>query len=492
MIFFPIVLAVYFFIPKKLRTVWLLAASYYFYMSWNAMYIILIGLSTVATYLSAILFERFNGEGTEKGIKKKKITMVFCIVLNLGILGFYKYGNFFLDTINGILGVFRLSLGVKHFDILLPVGISFYTFQALGYMIDVYRGDVKVEKNFVKYALFVSFFPQLVAGPIERSKTLLKQINDIPNLKLWNAQRITRGAIMMVWGLFLKMVLADRLAIFVDTICGNYRMYGSIELVLALYAFLLQVYCDFYSYSVIATGAAGIMGIELMENFNAPLFSRTIKEYWARWHISLGTWFRDYLYIPLGGSRKGKTRKYINLMIVFLLCGLWHGVGWNYVIWGGLHGAYQVVGEMTYPYRKKIREKFRIKTDCFSRFLLECAVTYSLVSLNGAFFKTKTVREALVFLKRILVKPDLWILFDGGIYRLGLNRSEMNILVFGLMILLFVGIVRYKCNETIDVFLLKQNIWFEWLFIIGMIFMIFAFGEYGPKFDPQQYVYFQF
>ncbi len=347
-------------IPKKARGIWLLVASYYFYMSWNAQYAVLIGGSTIITYCSGLLIGKFNGEGVKSGVIKKKITLILCIAINLGILAVFKYGNFVIESINSLLNGLHISAIERRFDLLLPVGISFYTFQALGYIIDVYRGDVEIEKNFPRYALFVSFFPQLVAGPIERSKNLLSQMKHIEDIKLYNSKRVTSGAIMMVWGLFMKMVIADRVSLLVDTVFDNYRMYGSTELILAAIGFTIQIYCDFGSYSIIAIGAAKIMGFELMENFNTPYFARNIREFWSRWHISLSTWFRDYLYIPLGGNRKGKLRKAINIMIVFLVSGLWHGADWSFIVWGGIHGLYQVMADLYANTRLAIRRKLNI------------------------------------------------------------------------------------------------------------------------------------
>lgn len=488
--FFPIVLAVYFIIPKKLRTIWLLITSYYFYMSWNAKYATLIGGSTVITYLSALLFERFREK--DNSIIKRRITMIVCIVINLGILAVFKYANFAIDSLNAILGLFNISNIHYRFNFLLPVGISFYTFQALGYMIDVYRGDVEAEKNFIRYALFVSFFPQLVAGPIERSKNLLSQMRKIEDIKVWNARRITSGAILMIWGLYMKMVIADRAAILVDNVFDNYRMYGRTELIVAIIGFSIQIYCDFGSYSMIAIGAAKIMGFELMENFNAPFMARNIRDFWSRWHISLSTWFKDYLYIPLGGNRKGKIRKSINIMIIFLVSGLWHGANWTFVIWGGIHGLYQVIGGYTQSIRKKICNALDVNTTCFSWRFLETFVTYILFLFSLIFFRAKTIGEAMIVIKRIIFKPTQWLIFNDGLYTLGLDRTEITILLFSVLSLLIVDLIRFKLGMTIDKFLFTQNTWFEWLVIIMLLLMIITFGKYGPTFEPQQFIYFQF
>lgn len=491
-IFFPIVVLIYFVIPKKGKRLWLLVASYYFYMCWNPVYALLIAGSTVLTFVSGILMKKCSKIGSLRGSQYKKIILALCLIINLGILGIFKYGNFIIESINGILKVLHISVISRRFDLLLPVGISFYTFQALGYIIDVYRDEREVENSFVRYALFVSFFPQLVAGPIERSKNLLSQIRNIHTIKLWDAKRITSGAILMVWGFFMKMVIADRVSLLVDTVFDNYRMYGSTELIIAIIGFAIQIYCDFGSYSLIAIGSSKIMGIHLMENFNTPYFAHSIKDLWSRWHISLSTWFRDYLYIPLGGNRRGKMRKALNTMIVFIVSGLWHGANWNFVVWGGIHGFYQVTADFIKPFREKVQEKLKIRTNCFSWELLQIAVTFGLFVFALIFFRADSITDALLYIKRIFVRPTPWILFNGGIFELGLDRVEMNILAFSVLLLLLVDLVRYKKKMTIDAFLMEQNLWFEWAAIIGLIVMIFVFGEYGPVYDAQQFIYFQF
>ena len=443
----------------------------------------------MATYVGGILISAYK----KGNIKKKRfITMVMCLVLNLGILALFKYANFAIETVNILLNALHMESIDHRFNFLLPVGISFYTFQALGYVIDVYRGDVEAEKSFVRYALFVSFFPQLVAGPIERSKNLLNQMRNIEDIKIFNSKRITSGAILMVWGYFMKMVIADRVCVLVDTVFNNYRMYGSTELVAAAIGFTIQIYCDFGSYSLIAIGAARIMGFELMENFNAPYFATSIRDFWGRWHISLSTWFRDYLYIPLGGNRKGTMRKYVYTMIVFLVSGLWHGANWNYIAWGGIHGLYLVVGDATKLYRAKLIDKFCVNTTCFSWRLLQNIETFLLVVLAWIFFRADTITHALRYIKRIIIKPTPWILFNEGLYNLGLDRTEMDILIISVLVLLAVDIIRERKKMTIDVFLFTQNIWFEWVTIIALVIMIFIYGEYGPTFDAKQFIYFQF
>lgn len=489
MIFFPVVLALYFVIPKALRQIWLLAASYYFYMSWNARYALLIAASTLITYVSGIAIERYR-DGGRTG---RRLTVLFsCLGINLGILLFFKYGNFLIASLDRGLELLHIGSVDQRFYFLLPVGISFYTFQALGYTIDVYRGDVRAETNLIRYALFVSFFPQLVAGPIERSKNLLSQMQNIAEIKLWNARRVTSGTILMIWGFFVKMVIADRAAVLVNTVFDNYRMYGSTELVLAAVFFALQIYCDFGSYSLIAIGAAKIMGFELMENFNTPYFACSIREFWSRWHISLSTWFRDYLYIPLGGNRRGRVRKSVNIMIVFLASGLWHGADWSYVVWGGIHGAYQVIGDYLASFREKCIRKLRVNTACFSWKFLQTTVTFILVVFAWIFFRADSIGDAFHYIRRIWMRPTPWVLFNGEIFTLGLDRPEMNILLVSICMLGLVDLVRYRKKMTLDVFLMQQNLWFRGGIMIGLVVLIFVCGKYGVGFDPQQFIYFQF
>ena len=318
-VFFPIVLFIYFIIPRKIRYIWLLVTSYYFYMCWNARYALLLFTSTVVTYAVALMMRHWK-----ENVLLKKSMVVTSLVINLGILLFFKYFNFVFDSIEKILSKTGMSFQAPVLDILLPVGISFYIFQAVGYTIDVYRGKIEPEKNLLRYALFVAFFPQLVAGPIERSGNLLPQLQKVHELKLWNPKRIQQGALIMLYGYILKMVIADRAAIYVDTIFDSmlYSNYQGFQMAIAVVLFSLQIYCDFGGYSYIAMGAAKIMGFELMDNFKMPYLARNIKDFWDRWHVSLTTWFRDYLYLPLGGSRKGVARKYINIFIVFVVSGL--------------------------------------------------------------------------------------------------------------------------------------------------------------------------
>ncbi len=366
LLFFPLVTVLFFVLPQKLRVAFLLCCSMYYYMCWKAKYIVLIGFSIVVTYIGGLLIERFEKK-TDKGLKKA--TLFFVVVSNLAVLFLFKYYNFFADTLAGVSGG-RVLLPLLQFA--LPAGISFYTFQALGYAVDVYRGQLPAEKNPIVYALFVTFYPQLVAGPIERANNLLPQLKSKTSFRFENMRS---GLLLMCWGMFQKLVLADRLALFVDGVYGQYQQANGAFLLLATVLFAFQIYCDFASYSNIARGAARVMGYELMANFDAPYLSGSVTEFWSRWHISLSKFFRDYLYIPLGGNRKGLPRTCINLMVIFLCSGLWHGANWTFVIWGALHGIARVVELLT---KKRSKEPPLKKADCAGCVYRQCLCLYVL------------------------------------------------------------------------------------------------------------------
>lgn len=484
LIFFPIVLIGLWIAPSKLRQLWLLACSYFFYMCWNPWCILLILFSTVVTFFCPIIMERVQQR------EKKLIIIGAGITVNLALLFYFKYFNFLRGTIGYILGRNFAPL-----DIILPVGISFYTFQALGYAIDCYRGTVKMEKNFIRYALFVAFFPQLVAGPIERSENLLGQLEELnrkPRKELYLPQNIQRGFIMMVWGMFLKTVIADRVAILVDNVYDNIYIYSSTGLIMAFLGFGLQIYCDFCSYSTIAIGAARIMGIELMENFNAPYLATSVSDFWRKWHISLSSWFKDYLYIPLGGNRKGKARKLINNMVVFLCSGLWHGASWTFVFWGAIHGFAVVIETLLRPLVKRADDYFEINKQAFSFVIVRAAIVTCFVDFAWVFFRADSFSLAFDFIKRMLTRPDWWVITDGTIYTYGLDVLEMNILVFATLMLMVVDFIRNRKGLPVDQWLCGEYAVFRVLFLILIIFMIVAFGEYGPGFDSKQFIYFQF
>lgn len=490
LIFFPIVVVLYFVIPKKIRYLWLLAASYYFYMCWNAKYALLLLFSTVVTYLSGLGIEAVKKSKLQE--KKKNHLKKWCVagsfLLNLAVLGFFKYTNFALDSLAEVFQLLHIELNVPKYDILLPVGISFFTFQALSYTMDVYRDDIYAEKNFFRYALFVSFFPQLVAGPIERSKNLLKQLA-VP--KKFQYENLREGILIMIWGFFLKIVVSDRLAIFVDTVYADVATYSGMYLVVATIFFALQIYCDFYGYSVIATGAAKVLGIDLMENFSAPYLARSVAEFWRNWHISLTSWFKDYLYIPLGGSRKGALRKHLNRIIVFLVSGLWHGANWTFVIWGGLNGIYQVLGDLLKPIRDKLVKWLHLNRESVGHHMLQTLTTFALVCVSWIFFRASSLGQAKHIIKSILLTKNAYILFDGSLFSCGLDAKNFNVLVVSLLVLLVADVCKRRgvClrNKVIE-----QDYWVRWVLIAVSICLLLVFGIWGAAYDAASFIYFQF
>ncbi len=399
--FFPSVVIIYFFVPRKMRYVWLLVASYFFYMSWNPKYALLIGISTVITYVSGLIIEKCNQ--SEESFKKlyKKICVVGCVVSNLLILGIFKYANFILINVSVILSSLGFEIVERRLDLLLPIGISFYIFQALSYTLDVSKEKIKAERNILRYGLFVSFFPQLVAGPIERSENLLSQVQNVEKINVWNYERICNGLLLMFWGLFQKLVIADRAAIIVEEVYGHYSFYGLFEIMVATILFAFQIYCDFCGYSNIARGSAQIMGFRLVQNFRQPYLADNIKEFWRRWHISLTTWFTDYLYIPLGGNRKGLLRKYWNIIVVFSVSGLWHGASWNFVAWGMLHAFYQIAEDLYGKIKKRFFARFCKREISLSTKIRKIILTFFFVNFAWIFFASNGFYDAIKIIKQM-------------------------------------------------------------------------------------------
>lgn len=487
-LFFPIVVLLYYVMPKKARRLWLLIASFYFYMSWNVVYGLLILASILITYVCARLLEKTKQEE----VGKRKGILTASILSNLAILVFFKYFYFLYDTLAAILSVAGIKLGPASLSIVLPVGISFYTFQALGYTIDVYRGEVKAETNFIQYALFVSFFPQLVAGPIERSRHLLGQLSRMTKENTWDFEKATRGLLLMLWGYFLKLVIADRAAIFVDFVFKDYYAYYGVTLLVAILLFCLQLYCDFASYSAIAIGAAGVLGIELMQNFAAPFFSRSVGEFWRRWHISLSSWLRDYVYIPLGGNRCSKVRKHWNTLVTFFVSGLWHGASWHYVLWGVLQGIYINIGDWLKPAKEKWTKKYQIKTNSIGYRVGQVLMTDFLLLVSFIFFRANSIRDGVAYLYRMIRHFDIWSLFNGTLSAYSLDQKEWHVLLISLAVLFLVDLYYQKKKLFFDSLVKNQCLVVQYLIVAVLFIMILTFGVYGEGYDATQFIYFQF
>jgi len=468
LIFFIVVTSLYFLIPFTKRWILLLVSSCYFYMAFIPIYILILGFTITIDYFAGIFLE--NAEG-----KRRKLFLIFSLIANIGVLAVFKYYNFISNNLSVFLKGFALDNPLPYLKFILPIGLSFHTFQAMSYTIEVYRGNQKAERHFGIYALYVMFYPQLVAGPIERPQNLLHQFRE---KHVFEYDRVVEGLKLMLWGLFKKIVIADRLAIYVNAVYNNPEQHTGTTFTLATIFFAFQIYCDFSGYSDIAIGVAKIMGFKLMTNFNRPYFANNISEFWKRWHISLSTWFRDYLYISLGGSRVSIPRWYFNLFLVFLISGLWHGASWTYVIWGALNGLYLIFAIIT----QKLRDKFNrvtgiVKVPKLNR-LLQILITFSLSCLAWIFFRANNVSDAFLILKRIFLLPGK--LFIG-------NKQQ---LLYCFASIIFLIMIEFRSEYSgLGALPFKSNNWFrEQVSYASLIVLILLLGV----FDGGQFIYFQF
>lgn len=473
LIFFPIVVFLYFSMPHKHRWLLLLICSYYFYMSWKAEYAILIIVSTVIDYIVGIkIYE-------SKTQKDKNMFLGLSLLSNLGMLFVFKYFNFFSDSARIILQKFAIPLDPLTIKVLLPVGISFYTFQALSYTIDIYRGKMKPQKHLGIFALYISFFPQLVAGPIERARDLLPQFLE---KHYFDYKKATDGLKQMLWGFFKKVVIADRLSLVVNTVYNDPTNYTGIPLILATFFFAFQIYCDFSGYSDIAIGAAKVMGFKLTENFKRPYFSRSLSEFWKRWHITLCTWFKDYLYIPLGGNRVSVPRWYLNLLTVFIVSGLWHGANLTFVIWGALHGFYLIFEIITKPFKDKVLKITKLNGLPRLVQIMEIGLTFALVNIGWIFFRANNIGDAIYILSHLL--NGLSLNFSGIDIGIGWVNMVMIFLIIGLME--FVHMIQE--NGGMMQFLDNKPVILRWAIYLTIMIFIVLFGV----FDETPFIYFQF
>ena len=479
-LFFIAVSFAYYLIPRRVRVFFLVAVSWYFYSCWGVSHLIWLIASTAVSWLFGLGISAAVGQG------RKKALLIIGICLHLGLLCFFKYTDFALQTLQQlkILGPLP-SLPV--FSLAAPAGISFYTFAVVGYLIDVYRGKA-AERNILRYALFVSFFPKLAQGPIERADYFLPQIDELPVLR-WD--NVTEGLIQMLYGFFQKMVIADNLAVSVNEVYGFIPKYNSVELIIATIFFAVQIYCDFAGYTNIALGAARVMGFRLTENFNAPYLAVSVPDFWRRWHMSLTGWFRDYLYIPLGGNRRGRLRKYFNIMFVFLVSGLWHGASWHFVAWGGINGLYQVIGDLLKPLRNAFWKATGTNKDSFSHRLGSRIITFVLICFAWIFFRANTIGDALLIIQRIFTCPDPWFFVNQGIYEIGLGKRMMRMVSLAIPVAFAVDIL-HNSGENALVRLKKQGYWLRCLVLLVLLLWVLTCGSYGTGFEASAFLYTQF
>jgi len=471
-IFFPLVTAAYFFLPHRWRWALLLAASCYFYMAFIPAYILILFFTIAVDYVAGIAIE--NARGT-----RRKWFLLASILANVGVLAFFKYFNFFNANFAGLADFLGWNYPIENLAIILPIGLSFHTFQSLAYTIEVYRGRAPAERHFGIFALYVMFYPQLVAGPIERPQNLLPQFHRVQH---FDYQRVADGLKLMAWGLFKKVVIADRLALLVNQVYGKPTEYQGLALILATVFFAYQIYCDFSGYSDIALGSAQVMGFRLMSNFERPYYAQSIAEFWRRWHISLSTWFRDYVYIPLGGNRVGIARWQFNLFVTFLISGLWHGANWTFVIWGALHGFYLLLGIWSAAPRAWLVRVLRLDRVPIVYALLQVSVTFTLVAFAWIFFRATNLADALYIVTHLFAAPFL----PPDLFALGLDKLEFQIALLTIGILEIVQM--WQRNPGWQTQFARQPAWVRWSAYYALMISIVLLGI----FRQQEFIYFRF
>ena len=479
-VFFPTVALLYFMFPYRWRWLLLLVASYYFYMAWRPVYAVLLVISTLIDYTAGIAL----GRATNKFIRR--LCLVVSLTSNLGLLFSFKYYNFFNSLLGDILGGFGMSSPMPWLDVILPVGISFYTFQTMCYTIDLYLGREKVEHHLGRFALYVSFFPQLVAGPIERSRNLLPQFSRNHD---FDPNRAVEGLRFILWGMFKKVVIADNLAGFVNAVYNNPEQSTGLLPVLATVFFAFQIYCDFSGYSDIAIGAARFLGYDLMTNFKCPYKARSIGEFWKRWHISLSTWFQDYVYVPLGGNRVSVSRWAINIMATFLISGLWHGANTTFVVWGGLHGLYYLVGRATSAKRQRLSTALGLDRRPALLATIQTATTLVLVLFAWVFFRANSLGDAAVLVVNMFTGWD-------NVFRVGTLEAvlaptgfapwQLALLLLGILFLLEVEALHK--DGDINAIVTRFPTFARWTFYLALTLATLNLGSV----EEVPFIYFQF
>jgi len=468
-LFFIIVTSLYFGLPHKYRWFMLLVASSYFYMAFVPIYILILGGTIVVDYFAGIWIENAKG-------RNRNYLLGLSLFANIAVLAVFKYYNFLNDNLSAFLGALGYENSFPYLSILLPIGLSFHTFQAMSYTIEVYRGNQKAERHFGVYALYVMFYPQLVAGPIERPQNMLHQFYEKHYFEI---TRVIEGLKIMLWGFFMKLVIADRLAIYVNATYNNPEKHSGMTLAVATVFFAFQIYCDFAGYSNIAIGAAKVMGFKLMTNFNRPYFAKSISEFWKRWHISLSSWFKDYLYISLGGNKVSIPRWYFNLFIVFVISGLWHGANWTFIIWGAINGFYLVFAILTGDIRARIGKALHLNKHRNINSVVQILTTFVLACFAWIFFRANSIHDASLIVSQIFT-------FSGPLY-----IGELQQFAYCIAAILFLLVIEFSQEYFAlhSVLPFKSANWFKEQLAYGiLVILILMLGV----FDSSQFIYFQF
>lgn len=471
----PVVALITYFIPQKYRYIWLLVVSIAFYTSISPVALIVLAANILVTYFAGRTIEKLinssaNSDGVAADSEKKnrpaaaKTVLVASIIFEIAAMFFFRTGI-----------------------LIYAIGISFFTLKSVGYLADVYKGEREAEKDPLMLALFVSFFPQVVSGPIDRAGNLIPQLREPVSVDF---DRLRDGFLQMLWGYFLKLVIADRLAVFVNEVYASPGFYEGTIVAIATLFYTFEIYCDFAGYTSIAIGTARILGIDVTKNFDCPYLSKSIPEFWRRWHISLSSWLKDYVYIPLGGSRKGKNRKYLNIIIVFAVSGIWHGSALTFLVWGLLHAIYQIIGYLTAPLREKLLGVLKISRDELSHTIISTLFTFLLVNFAWIFFRAQSLMHAFMIIKKSFEFTP-WVLSDTSLYQAGLSRASLGVGIIGIVILTITDILSFRGIEIRKV-ILRQTLWLRWLVMLTAIMVILIFGIWGSGYDASSFIYQQF
>ncbi len=470
--FFGGIIVAYYAIPYRYNNYVLLAASLAFYACFDLKYILILLFIIILSFLVG----KYARNNCEDENNQSRLLLAVGILVTLFVLFIFKFWNYLYLSVTRLFDASDISTAGAA-AIIAPIGISFFTLEAIGYMVDVYKGRVLAEEDFFKYALFISFFPKIMSGPIERSTNLLKQIHDGVE---FNYEKVRHSFLLILWGSFIKLLIANRLAIIVNAAFDSYMEQTGFTMLIAVIIFGIQLYVDFAGYSYMAIGMAGVFGYDLVENFRQPYFSQNVRDFWRRWHMSLSSWLRDYVYIPLGGSRKGTARRYLNLIITFLVSGLWHGTGMHFVAWGLIHGIYQVLSIVFEKLMAPFASKINIKRDCFSHKMVKAIITFALVDFAWLFFRADSVGSALEILNKIFLRPEVGRTIYESLMLAGVEVKKGGVLVFELLLLLVVDLYHEKRGQVSEL-LDAQNKWFRWTVYVTltMFIVVGIIRDYG-------------
>lgn len=468
LLFFTVVY--YLFQSNKYQKIILIIASIIFLVVYN--------LTSFFFFIGTLFLNYIGSMYLEKNKKKKVLFILIVINMALLLIGKFSPPLHIWKAVSN-----RLPIPV----FIVPLGISFYSLALIGYLVDIYNEKIHADRNIVNYSIFCSFFPHIVLGPIARYSQIKSQL-DCPHR--FSGQQVESGVVRIIWGFFQKLVIADRIGLFVNSVYSSNKCSGSI-LLIATFLYAIQIFADFAGCVDIAIGSAKLFGIELVENFKMPYFSASISEFWRRWHISLSFWLRDYIYIPLGGNRKGELRKWLNIIIVFIVSGFWHGIGTGFLAWGLIHAVYQIIGSKWKPIKEKINSSLVKINSGWNSKVIDCIITFVLVDFAWIFFRTNSIRKSLSIIKKIVINSDLSFLVDGGLYNFGIDFKSWYVLFFSIIMLFIKELLCYLGYEPWQWFY-KQSFFFKWIILFIFIIIIIIFGIYGAGYDAANFIYAQF